>query len=126
MSKEQVREQGLKLWQTVKDATRECVFRIFACFLLSCFYKSCSGRSLTTHFMKQPHRKSYPDYYELIKHPIALEDIKKKLESRAYPDLDSVRADLELCFNNAKTYNRKDSEIYADAKELLVKSQPQA
>ncbi|KAK7058434.1 hypothetical protein VNI00_002068 [Paramarasmius palmivorus] len=100
MSKEQVREQGLKLWQTVKDATRD-------------------GRSLTTHFMKQPHRRSYPDYYELIKHPIALEDIKKKLESKAYPDLDSVRADLELCFNNAKTYNRKDSEIYADAKELM-------
>uniref|UniRef100_A0A0W0FB29 Putative RSC complex protein n=1 Tax=Moniliophthora roreri TaxID=221103 RepID=A0A0W0FB29_MONRR len=101
-SKEQAREQGLKLWQTVKDAMRECV-----------------GRSLTTHFMKQPPRRTYPDYYELIQHPIALEDIKKKLESRTYPDLEAVRADLELCFNNAKSYNVKDSEIYLDAKELL-------
>ncbi|KAF9270648.1 Bromodomain-containing protein [Marasmius fiardii PR-910] len=99
-STEEVRVQGLKLWQTVKDATKD-------------------GRSLTTQFLKQPHRRTYPDYYVLITHPIALEDIKKKLDIRSYPSLEAVRQDLELCFTNAKAYNRKDSEIYQDAKDLL-------
>ncbi|KAG7099648.1 hypothetical protein E1B28_001474 [Marasmius oreades] len=98
--KEEVRVQGLKLWQIVKDATKD-------------------GRSLTTQFLKQPHRRTYPDYYVLIKHPIALEDVKKKLDSRSYPALEAVKQDLDLCFTNAKAYNRKDSEIYQDAKDLL-------
>ncbi|KAK1233682.1 Protein kinase alk2 [Marasmius sp. AFHP31] len=100
VSKEEVREQGIKLWQIVKDHTKD-------------------GRSLTIHFLKQPHRRTYPDYYALIRNPIALEDIKKKLDSRVYSTLEEVKQDLELCFTNAKQYNMKDSEIYKDAKDLL-------
>ncbi|KAJ7170159.1 RSC complex protein [Mycena filopes] len=96
-----VREQGLKLWQTVKDATNK------------------EGRTLSDVFVRKPSKKLYPDYYQYIQHPIALEDIKKQLESNVYPTLEAVRQDFELCFENAKTYNMKDSIIWRDAKDLL-------
>lgn len=63
----------------------------------------------------------YPDYYLLIQKPIGLEDIKAKIEKGGYPTLEDVRQDFELCFNNAKQYNMKDSIIWRDAKELLVR-----
>ncbi|KAJ6575441.1 Bromodomain-containing protein [Mycena capillaripes] len=96
-----VREQGLKLWHTVKDAVNK------------------EGRILSTDFVRKPSKKLYPDYYTFIQHPIALEDIKKQLESNVYPTLEAVRQDFELCFENAKTYNMKDSGIWRDAKDLL-------
>ncbi|KAJ7847860.1 RSC complex protein [Mycena leptocephala] len=96
-----VREQGLKLWHTVKDAVNK------------------EGRILSTDFVRKPPKKLYPDYYAIIQHPIALEDIKKQLESNVYPTLEAVRQDFELCFENAKSYNMKDSGIWRDAKDLL-------
>lgn len=80
-----------------------------------------SGRILSTDFVRKPSKKLYPDYYTFIEHPIALEDIKKQLESNVYPTLEAVRQDFELCFENAKLYNMKDSDIWKDAKDLLVR-----
>lgn len=62
----------------------------------------------------------YPDYYQIIKSPIALDDIKKRLDTDVYPSMHAVRADFELLFNNALQYNMKDSVIWKDAKEMLV------
>ena len=72
-------------------------------------------------FMRKPPKRQYPDYYVLIKQPIALDDIKSKIEKGGYPTLEDVRQDFELCFNNAKQYNLKESEIWKDAKDLLVR-----
>ncbi|KAJ7786649.1 RSC complex protein [Mycena metata] len=98
---EDVRTQGLRLWQTVKDATNK------------------EGRTLSDVFVRKPSKKLYPDYYQFIQHPIALEDIKKQLETNVYPTLEAVRQDFELCFENAMNYNMKDSGIWKDAKDLL-------
>ena len=57
----------------------------------------------------------------LIKRPIALEDIKKELDNEEYSSLEAVKDDLELIFANAKQYNLTESEIFQDAKELLVR-----
>ncbi|PPR01936.1 hypothetical protein CVT24_001275 [Panaeolus cyanescens] len=100
-SPEQVREQGLVLWQTVKDAVNK------------------DGRALAVPFLRKPPKRQYPDYYELIKKPIALDDIKKQLDSDAYSSIEDVKADFELLFGNAKQYNQTESEIFQDAKELL-------
>ncbi|KAJ7070729.1 RSC complex protein [Mycena amicta] len=96
-----VREQGLKLWQTIRDATNK------------------DGFAIAGDFVRKPSKKLYPDYYVLIQHPIALEDIKKQLESNYYPTLEAVRQDFELCFENAKNYNLPDSPIWKNAKDLL-------
>ncbi len=66
----------------------------------------------------------YPDYYQIIKNPIALDDIKKRLDTSAYSSLQTVRADFELLFNNALEYNMKDSVIWKDAKDMHVSTFP--
>jgi len=70
--------------------------------------------------MRKPPKRLYADYYQVIKQPIALEDIKAKIEKGSYPTLEDVRLDFELCFNNAKEYNQKESLIWRDAKDLMV------
>ncbi|EKM61618.1 uncharacterized protein PHACADRAFT_84173 [Phanerochaete carnosa HHB-10118-sp] len=97
----QVKERGLKLWQTIKDAKDKD-----------------NGRQLSLDFLRLPSKRQYPDYYEQIKRPIALDDIKKRLESGQYAFFEEIRADCEQCFKNAKKYNMKESQIWRDAKHL--------
>ncbi|RPD57080.1 Bromodomain-containing protein [Lentinus tigrinus ALCF2SS1-6] len=98
--KETVREKGLQLWTALKDAVNK------------------EGEIASFQFMRLPSKRQYPDYYALIKHPIALEDIKNKLEARQYTSLKDVKHDFETCFRNAKRYNMKESQIFKDAKFL--------
>jgi hypothetical protein len=131
MSVVEVKEQGLKLWQTVKDAVnKECARSALylssssdhASDLLSTFHGSRRGRILSISFMQQPSKRQYPDYYELIKKPIALKDIKSQLDGELYHSLEEVKHDLEQCFINAKKYNIRESQIWKDAKHLHVRS----
>ena len=121
---EQVKEQGLKLWQTVKDAVdKECVTGPAPSYprcLLFITHDLPSGRSLSFDFLRLPNKRTYPDYYTIIKKPIALDKIKSQLDAGHYPSLVTVKNDLELCFRNAKRYNLKDSQIFNDAKFLHV------
>jgi chromatin structure-remodeling complex subunit RSC4 len=80
-----------------------------------------SKRLLSGPFLVKPPRRDYPDYYDLIKQPIALDDIKKRIMLREYKTLEDVKAALELCFNNALEYNEPGSAIYVDAEALLVR-----
>ena len=120
---EQVKEQGLKLWQTVKDAVdKECVTDpVLACLLSHLInHDLSSGRALSVDFLRLPNKRTYPDYYTVIKKPIALDKIKAHLDASQYPSLIAVKNDLEQCFRNAKRYNLKDSQIFNDAKFLHV------
>jgi hypothetical protein len=70
--------------------------------------------------MRLPSKRQYPDYYDVIKQPIALEDIKTRLDGHKYTSLEDVRTDFELCFKNARRYNVRESQIWRDAKTLQV------
>ncbi|PHZ14019.1 Bromodomain-containing protein [Rhizopus microsporus ATCC 52813] len=70
---------------------------------------------ITAIFMKLPSKKEYPDYYQIIKQPIALETIKNKVEKNMYQNISQMKADIELMVSNAKKYNMKGSQIYEDA-----------
>lgn len=88
--------------------------------------------------MKVPSKKLYPgarrhpranavlnsgaraDYYEIIKQPVALDDIKQLLDRSAFPSLEMVKAQFDRCFKNARKYNVKESQIWRDAKALQV------
>ena len=72
--------------------------------------------------MRLPSKRQYPDYYVQIKRPIALDDIKRRLEGGSYAFFDEVRGDFEQCFKNAKKYNMKESQIWKDAKYLHVRA----
>ncbi|CDO73448.1 hypothetical protein BN946_scf185013.g83 [Trametes cinnabarina] len=68
--------------------------------------------------MRLPSKRQYPDYYAQIKRPIALDDIKAKLDAREYASMEEVMQDFETCFRNAKRYNIRESQIWKDAKFL--------
>lgn len=71
--------------------------------------------------MQVPDRTEYPDYYAMIKKPIDLEQIKAKLEARAYTSLLEVNVDFNQVFVNAKRFNAPGSSIFLDAKKLHVR-----
>lgn len=70
--------------------------------------------------MRLPSKRQYGDYYNLIRRPISLDEIKAQLDSNAYPSIDGVKQDFDTCFRNAKKYNMRESQIWKDAKALHV------
>ncbi|KAJ8985335.1 hypothetical protein NQ317_008366 [Molorchus minor] len=74
-----------------------------------------ANRQLSQIFMKLPSKIDYPDYFEVITHPIDMERIYQKLKSNCYESLDDLVADFTLMFDNACKYNEPDSQIYKDA-----------
>lgn len=69
-------------------------------------------------FLELPNKRIYPDYYILIKNPIALNKIKKRIDHSYYNSLDDFKADFYQMFENARTYNEEGSMIYDDANAL--------
>lgn len=69
-------------------------------------------------FREKPSQQEYPDYYRVIRNPIAINDIMKKCKSKEYEMVKQYVDDWKLMFNNAKKFNGETSWIYADAKVL--------
>lgn len=107
--------------------------------------KAPDGHLRSEVFLELPDRTILPDYYEVIRHPISLEQIKvrsrklglsvfgfsnppthrfrsasaqNKLDKNEYSSLDAASKDYHLMFTNAKTYNVEGSEIFQDAVAL--------
>ncbi|KAI8910578.1 hypothetical protein DFJ77DRAFT_470261 [Powellomyces hirtus] len=78
-------------------------------------YRDDSGRLLAEPYLTLPPRTQFPDYDEVIAKPIALNAIQARIDHGKYRHLDLFRADVELVFENAKTYNQPKSRIYKDA-----------
>ncbi|XP_040425199.1 protein polybromo-1 isoform X12 [Cygnus olor] len=70
------------------------------------------GQLISEPFFQLPSKKKYPDYYQQIKTPISLQQIRMKLKNHEYETLDQLEADLNLMFENAKRYNVPNSAIY--------------
>jgi E1A/CREB-binding protein len=62
-----------------------------------------------------------PDYFDIIKKPMDLGTIQKKLENGTYHSIEEFQADVFLTFDNAMTYNEDGSVVFDMAKELRVK-----
>ena len=82
-----------------------------------------SGQLLSYEFMRLPSKRQYPDYFQLVKRPISLDEIKIQLDQGSYKTFEEVKDDLVHCFTNAKKYNQKNSPIWLDAKTLHVSRQ---
>lgn len=52
------------------------------------------------------------DYLEIVKNPMDISTIKKKLKLNNYNSLQEVFSDLNLIWSNCKLYNQEGSEIY--------------
>jgi len=78
------------------------------------------GRLISSDFMELPPKRRYPDYYVTIKRPIAIEEIKAKIENGEYENAEALKDDLTIMTSNAKKYNVKGSSIYEDAVLIQV------
>lgn len=65
--------------------------------------------------MVRPAKKFYPDYYVLIKYPVAFDMIKKRIYGNIYHSLSEFIEDIHLMAGNAKIYNEEGSMVYEDA-----------
>lgn len=52
------------------------------------------------------------DYLDIVKHPMDLSTIKKKLKAEHYNSLQEFFNDVNLIWSNCKLYNQEGSEIY--------------
>lgn len=62
-----------------------------------------------------------PDYLVVIKNPIDLSTIEKKLQSGIYKTRESFISDLQLMVDNCRAYNHPSTVYYAAAYELEQK-----
>ena len=56
-----------------------------------------------------PERDNAPDYFDYIKEPMALAEVKNKLTQNLYDSVDSWKRDVNLIWQNARTYNGDDT-----------------
>uniref|UniRef100_A0A8C7V0L1 Protein polybromo-1 n=1 Tax=Oncorhynchus mykiss TaxID=8022 RepID=A0A8C7V0L1_ONCMY len=80
--------------------------------------RNSQGPLLSEPFLQLPSRKEYPDYYQQIKHPIALQQIREKMKNGEYESVEQMDSDLTLMFENAKCYNVPTSGISKRALRL--------
>ena len=59
-----------------------------------------------------------PDYYDIIKEPMALSTIKARVAAKEYKSFSEFVRDLALIPHNAQVYNRQDSQAYVDALDV--------
>ncbi|XP_055522078.1 bromodomain-containing protein 2-like isoform X1 [Leucoraja erinacea] len=71
------------------------------------FYKPVDANALGLH-----------DYHDLIKHPMDLSTIKRKMDEREYQDAQEFAADVRLMFSNCYKYNPPDHDVVAMARKL--------
>ncbi|XP_040015551.1 polybromo 1, like isoform X2 [Xiphias gladius] len=76
------------------------------------------GQVFSEPFQHLPSRREYPDYYQQIKQPIALQQIRAKMKNGEYESVEQMESDLNLMFENAKRYNMPNSSIYKRAFRL--------
>ncbi|KAM6928404.1 polybromo 1, like [Xenentodon cancila] len=76
------------------------------------------GQVFSEPFQQLPSRREYPDYYQQIKQPISLQQIRAKMKNGEYENVEQIEADLTLMFENAKRYNMPNSSIYKRAFRL--------
>lgn len=77
-----------------------------------------SGHDPSKIFHRKVNKRSLPDYYDVIKEPVALSTLKQKQMSKEYKDFTEFVRDCALISHNAQTYNRPEAGAYQDALSL--------
>ncbi len=74
--------------------------------------------SLPFHVPVNPEELGLPDYFNVVKKPMDMSTIKKKLEEGKYSNPQEFVDDTWLMFNNAWLYNKKTSRVYKSCTKL--------
>lgn len=96
--------------------------------------KSAEDEPLNVYFMKPVDKKvdsnsgckgawltyaqTFFDYYEIIKRPMTMNQIKRRIGKDSSFTLPAFRADMHQVWDNARTYNQEGSWVYNAAEEM--------
>ncbi|KAG9243433.1 hypothetical protein BJ878DRAFT_118005 [Calycina marina] len=69
-------------------------------------------------FQRLVSKKSLPDYFEVIKEPIAFSTIRAKIIKKQYKNFREFVRDVAQIAHNAQVYNRPSAQIFSDAETL--------
>ncbi|CAM0957627.1 unnamed protein product [Alopecurus aequalis] len=61
-----------------------------------------------------------PDYFDVIRNPMDLGTVKKKLTNKSYVGTDEFAADVRLTFSNAMKYNPPGNQVHSVAEQLNI------
>lgn len=87
-------------------------------------YRTEDGEDPSHLFHRKVNKRSLPDYYTIIKEPMAMSTIKAKVNGKEYKDFSEFVRDFALIPFNAQVYNVPNSQAFQDAltiKDLLEK-----
>ncbi|CAK7893406.1 nuclear protein Sth1p/NPS1 [[Candida] anglica] len=76
------------------------------------------GHNISDIFLDLPAKKHYPDYYQIIKNPVSINQLKRKLKQDKIESIDQLLDELRTMCTNAKTYNEEGSWVYVDAETV--------
>jgi histone acetyltransferase len=76
------------------------------------------GSAHSWPFLKPVAIDEAPNYYDVVKEPMDLETVGKKLDTDKYTQIDEFVHDITLICNNCRYYNRKTSVYYKAAEDL--------
>ncbi|KAJ1768939.1 hypothetical protein LPJ74_004486, partial [Coemansia sp. RSA 1843] len=89
------------------DAMREIVEEL-------CKIKDSDGERIVEPFEDLPDKDEYPEYFEVILHPMAFNLVKERIKA-GYRSFDAFNYDILWIFNNATFFNEAESDIYLSA-----------
>ncbi|KAJ3023761.1 hypothetical protein HKX48_001289 [Thoreauomyces humboldtii] len=76
------------------------------------------ARHISGPFLTPVSKTAYPIYHELIKQPMDLSTIRKKLLARSYRSSRQFEQDVRLMLRNCYLFNREGEPVYLQGKEL--------
>ncbi|KAJ1995405.1 hypothetical protein GGI26_001183 [Coemansia sp. RSA 1358] len=89
------------------DAMREIVDELTK-------FKDSDGNRLAEPFEELPDSDEYPEYFEVIVYPMALDMVKSRINT-GYRSFEAFNYDILWIFNNATFFNEAESDIYLAA-----------
>ncbi|CAI4231619.1 unnamed protein product [Auanema sp. JU1783] len=69
-------------------------------------------------FNHLPSKRTYADYYDVIKNPVDLSMIKDRIENNKYVTTAHFMSEMKTMFENARSYNEPGSEVFNDSQRL--------
>lgn len=76
------------------------------------------GQEIALGFNRIPNKRLLPDYFDVIKEPVAFSTIRGKVQKKQYTDFSQFVRDVALICHNAQVYNRPSAPIFQDAVRL--------
>ncbi|XP_046992487.1 ATP-dependent helicase brm-like [Schistocerca americana] len=106
-------QQGADACDTPQQAAlRQCLHNILGIVMN---YTDRNGRNISEPFVKLPSKKECPHYYEIIKRPVDIKKLLRKIDQNKYSTVDDLERDFNLMCRNARKYNEESSLLHEDS-----------